>query len=51
MIFKCSNAGWCLRVKMMEGPAPHNQVDAEVAAGMGTPDNGPRLRIGEEVAM
>lgn len=23
---------------------PHNQVDAEVAAGMGRPDNGPKLR-------
>ncbi|KAG0620816.1 hypothetical protein M758_4G246700 [Ceratodon purpureus] len=39
------------RVKMMEGPAPHNQTDAEVAAGMGVPDNGPKLRIGEGLAM
>lgn len=23
---------------------PHQQVDAEVAAGMGRPDNGPKLR-------
>jgi hypothetical protein len=23
---------------------PHNQVDAEVAAGMSRPDNGPKLR-------
>jgi len=25
-------------------PRPHNQVDAEVAGGMGRPDNGPKLR-------
>lgn len=35
----------------MEGPAPHNQIDAEVAAGMGTPDNGPKLRVGEDFAL
>lgn len=29
----------------MEGAAPHNQIDAEVAAGMGHPDNGPRLQV------
>ncbi|XP_024391975.1 zinc finger C2H2 protein ECU02_0310 [Physcomitrium patens] len=39
------------RVKLMEGPAPHNQIDAEVAAGMGTPDNGPKLRVGEDFAL
>lgn len=33
------------RVKMLLTTAkPHNQVDAEVAAGMGRPDNGPKLR-------
>eukprot|EP00246_Nothoceros_aenigmaticus_P013957 TRINITY_DN5096_c0_g1_i1.p1 TRINITY_DN5096_c0_g1~~TRINITY_DN5096_c0_g1_i1.p1 ORF type:complete len:128 (+),score=13.99 TRINITY_DN5096_c0_g1_i1:116-499(+) len=32
------------RLKMMQGPAPHTQLDAELAAGMGRPDNGPKLR-------
>jgi len=27
----------------MAGPAPHTQLDAELAAGMGMPDNGPKL--------
>ncbi|XP_054801698.1 uncharacterized protein LOC129305715 [Prosopis cineraria] len=31
------------RVKQMMGPAPHTQLDAELAAGMGIPDNGPKL--------
>ncbi|CAN4117114.1 unnamed protein product [Withania somnifera] len=31
------------RVKMMMGPKPHTQLDAELAAGMGMPDNGPKL--------
>ncbi|KAL5981780.1 hypothetical protein ACLOJK_015844 [Asimina triloba] len=31
------------RMKLMEGPAPHTQLDAELAAGMGRPDNGPKL--------
>ncbi|KAJ9181540.1 hypothetical protein P3X46_009661 [Hevea brasiliensis] len=31
------------RVKQMMGPAPHTQLDAELAAGMGMPDNGPTL--------
>ncbi|GER45473.1 zinc finger family protein [Striga asiatica] len=31
------------RLKLMMGPAPHTQLDAEVAAGMGMPDNGPKL--------
>ncbi|KAL8516701.1 hypothetical protein ACS0TY_015093 [Phlomoides rotata] len=31
------------RVKIMLGPAPHTQLDAELAAGMGMPDNGPKL--------
>lgn len=35
---------------MMNGDAPHNQVDADMAAGMGAPDHGPRLRT-EGVAM
>ncbi|KAK4386379.1 Zinc finger protein [Sesamum angolense] len=26
-----------------DGPAPHTQLDAELAAGMGMPDNGPKL--------
>ncbi|GLJ39299.1 hypothetical protein SUGI_0801990 [Cryptomeria japonica] len=32
------------RVKQMEGPAPHTQLDADLAAGMGMPDNGPKLQ-------
>ncbi|XP_078442618.1 zinc finger (C2H2 type) family protein [Wolffia australiana] len=31
------------RVKQMMGPAPHTQLDADLAAGMGMPDNGPKL--------
>ncbi|KAK7284965.1 hypothetical protein RJT34_19719 [Clitoria ternatea] len=31
------------RVKQMMGPAPHTQLDAELAAGMGMPDNGLKL--------
>ncbi|CAD5190127.1 unnamed protein product [Musa acuminata subsp. malaccensis] len=31
------------RVKQMSGPAPHTQLDADLAAGMGMPDNGPKL--------
>ncbi|KAL4191130.1 hypothetical protein AMTRI_Chr07g79150 [Amborella trichopoda] len=36
---------YCLHcdVKQMMGPAPHTQLDAELAAGMGMPDNGPKL--------
>lgn len=30
-------------IKQMMGPAPHTQLDADVAAGMGMPDNGPKL--------
>jgi bud site selection protein 20 len=30
------------RVKALAGPQPHNQRDAEWAAGVGAPDNGPR---------
>ena len=30
-------------VKLMMGPAPHTQLDAELAAGMGMPDNGTKL--------
>ncbi|KAL2502733.1 zinc finger (C2H2 type) family protein [Forsythia ovata] len=33
------------RVKQMMGPAPHTQLDAELAAGMGMPDNGPKLML------
>ena len=32
------------RVKQIMGDRPHNQGDAEAAAGMGKPDNGPKLR-------
>ncbi|KAI3826175.1 hypothetical protein L1987_00220 [Smallanthus sonchifolius] len=31
------------RLKTMAGPAPHTQLDADLAAGMGMPDNGPKL--------
>ncbi|KAM1249712.1 hypothetical protein ACFX13_033143 [Malus domestica] len=31
------------RVKIMMGDAPHTQLDADLAAGMGMPDNGPKL--------
>ncbi|XP_072976069.1 zinc finger C2H2 protein ECU02_0310 [Typha angustifolia] len=31
------------RMKLMKGPAPHTQLDADLAAGMGMPDNGPKL--------
>ncbi|KAL5539889.1 hypothetical protein UlMin_005808, partial [Ulmus minor] len=31
------------RLKIMMGPAPHTQLDADLAAGMGMPDNGPKL--------
>lgn len=27
----------------MNGPAPHTQLDADLAGGMGMPDNGPKL--------
>ncbi|EFJ15413.1 hypothetical protein SELMODRAFT_118459 [Selaginella moellendorffii] len=33
------------RVKAMQGPAPHCQLDAELAAGQGKPDNGPKLGV------
>ena len=33
---------WC-SLKIMMGPAPHTQLDADLAAGMGMPDNGPKL--------
>ncbi|XP_015898424.3 uncharacterized protein LOC107431907 [Ziziphus jujuba] len=31
------------RLKQMMGPAPHTQLDADLAGGMGMPDNGPKL--------
>ncbi|KMZ63270.1 hypothetical protein ZOSMA_41G01130 [Zostera marina] len=31
------------RVKQMNGPAPHTQLDADLAGGMEMPDNGPKL--------
>ncbi|XP_026403239.1 zinc finger protein 593 homolog isoform X2 [Papaver somniferum] len=38
---------YCLHcdVKFMKGPAPHTQLDADIAAGMGMPDNGPKLMV------
>jgi len=30
-------------IKQMMGPAPHTQLDADLASGMGMPDNGPKL--------
>lgn len=27
-----------------QGERPHNQLDADMAGGLGKPDNGPRLR-------
>ncbi|KAG2422457.1 hypothetical protein HXX76_016027 [Chlamydomonas incerta] len=39
------------RVKMLATTArPHNQRDAEAAAGIGAPDNGPKLRSGGAAA-
>eukprot|EP00243_Klebsormidium_subtile_P004558 TRINITY_DN18624_c0_g1_i1.p1 TRINITY_DN18624_c0_g1~~TRINITY_DN18624_c0_g1_i1.p1 ORF type:complete len:138 (+),score=10.71 TRINITY_DN18624_c0_g1_i1:271-684(+) len=32
------------RVKLLAKEAPHTQLDADLASGMGKPDNGPRLR-------
>ncbi|XP_044482101.1 zinc finger protein 593 homolog isoform X2 [Mangifera indica] len=36
---------YCLHcdVKEMMGTKPHTQLDADLAAGMGMPDNGPKL--------
>ncbi|CAH9103181.1 unnamed protein product [Cuscuta europaea] len=31
------------RLKMMMGGAPHTQLDADLAGGMGHPDNGPKF--------
>jgi bud site selection protein 20 len=31
------------RVKALSGDRPHNQADAEWAAGVGAPDNGPAV--------
>lgn len=31
------------RLKLMNGPPPHTQLDADSAAGMGMPDNGPKF--------
>ncbi|KAJ0088103.1 hypothetical protein Patl1_32186 [Pistacia atlantica] len=31
------------RLKEMMGTKPHTQLDADLAAGMGMPDNGPKL--------
>jgi hypothetical protein len=36
---------------LLTSARPHNKVDAEVAAGMGRPDNGPKLRSGGAVDM
>lgn len=32
------------KVKAMQGAPPHSQLEADLAGGMGPPDNGPRLR-------
>lgn len=32
------------RIKVLEGDRPHNQRDAELAGGLGAPDNGPKIR-------
>ena len=32
------------RIKELRGNRPHNQGDADAAAGMGKPDNGLRLQ-------
>mmetsp|Transcript_11588 Transcript_11588/g.42373 ORF Transcript_11588/g.42373 Transcript_11588/m.42373 type:complete len:138 (+) Transcript_11588:189-602(+) len=37
--------------KLRDGPRPHNQLDADMAAGMGAPDNGPKLRSTAQVAV
>ena len=39
--------------RVLNGPAPHEQHDAEAAAGMGAPDNGKRRtqRAAKDVAM
>jgi hypothetical protein len=45
LLTNCARFNVACRVKMLLTTAkPHNQVDAEVAAGMGRPDNGPKLR-------
>ena len=36
--------GFYCRIKELQGARPHNQSDAEAAAGMGKPDNGMRLQ-------
>lgn len=39
-----SDIAVCLcSVKQMMGDAPHTQLDADLAGGMGMPDNGPKL--------
>eukprot|EP00250_Pteridium_aquilinum_P006626 c16504_g1_i1 orf=252-620(+) len=35
------------RTKMLNEDAPHSQLDADIAAGMGKPDNGPSLRAND----
>lgn len=35
------------RIKVLDGPQPHNQLDADWAGGMGLPDNGPTQRMHE----
>ncbi|PRW60962.1 zinc finger 593 [Chlorella sorokiniana] len=39
------------RVKELMGARPHNQADADWAAGMGAPDNGPRSGGGGVASM
>ncbi|RVW35933.1 hypothetical protein CK203_090602 [Vitis vinifera] len=37
------NPLFLMQFKANDGPAPHTQLDADLAAGMGLPDNGPKL--------
>ena len=39
------------RIKVLMGARPHNQADADWAAGMGPPDNGPRSAAAVAAAM
>jgi hypothetical protein len=51
-VWCCPLVHYARRVKMLLNTAkPHNQVDAEVASGMGRPDNGPKLRSHGPAAM
>jgi hypothetical protein len=44
-------ASYVARVKSLKVmPRPHNQIDADMASGMGAPDNGPKLRSSSRAA-